>query len=238
MKAWFAIPSARPVLEANAVLGKWRAMGYGVALWRDRADDAPVCDLLLTGTYPGYAAAVNALAREVLAYDPLCAWVVIGGDDTEPDSHAPHVIATECEEHFGGTFGVMQPTGDRFAEGSIDRIAGSPWLGREWCELANGGTGPLWHEFTHMFVDECLQQTAIRCGAFWQRRDLIHLHHHFMRASNSLTSKVTTQPPPPHLRRWNTSQHWDEMLSIYQRLRRADFAPCMPKVVARCPLKK
>jgi hypothetical protein len=221
------------VREANVTLEKWRAKGYGIALWRDNAADVPLsCDLLLTGQYPGYAPAVNALAREVLTHDPSCTWVVIGGDDTEPDPHDPNTIATECESYFGGTFGVMQPTGDRFADGSIDRIAGSPWIGREWCERANGGAGPLWYEFTHMFVDQCLQETATRCGVFWQRRDLIHLHRHFMRESGSLTSRAVTRQPPKHLQRWNTQQHWKEMLLIYERLRRADFAPCMPKVVA------
>lgn len=233
MKAWLAIPSARPAAEADGVLCKWRSKGYGVALWRDSEVDVPPCDLLLTGgRYPGYAGAVNAIAREVLTRDRSCGWIVIGGDDTEPDIHPPDLIAAECEAYFGGTFGVMQPTGDRFADGSIDRIAGSPWIGREWCERANGGAGPLWPEFTHMFVDDCLQQTAIRCNVFWQRRDLIHLHHHFRRRDGSLTSPATHSAPPAHLKRWNTPQHWNDMLAIYERLRRADFAPCMPKVVA------
>jgi hypothetical protein len=236
MKAWFAIPSARPAEEANVVLRKWKEKGYGVAVWRDTGPDVlytgePVCDFYLTGKYPGYANAVNALAGKVLEFDPECRFIVTGGDDTEPDrAHDPDSIVKECEEHFGGTFGVMQPTGDRWADGSIDRIAGSPWMGREWCERANGGAGPLWPEFTHMFVDQCLMDTAKRCGVFWQRRDLIHLHRHFMRKNESLD--VNRVNPPAHLVKWNSSTHWAEMQAIYMRLKRCDFAPCMPREAA------
>jgi hypothetical protein len=227
MKAWFCIPSARPATEANQVLGRWRERGYGVALWLDSEAAARECNFRLVGLgqYPGYAAAVNLLAKEVLAMDPECEWIVAGGDDTEPDDlRSPEQIAGECREHFGGTFGVMQPTGDRWADGSIDRIAGSPWMGREWCMRANGGQGPLWPEFTHMFVDECLQQTAIRCGAFWQRRDVVHFHRHYLREGDG----VKGRPAPAHLRRWSTPQHWKEMQAIYHRLRAQSFAPCMP----------
>jgi hypothetical protein len=227
---WFCIPSARKASEANAMLAIWRERGYKIALWRDAAETVPpVCDILLTGKYPGYAQAVNALAAEVLSRDTRCEWIVTGGDDTLPDlSHSPEHIAAQCRDHFNGTFGVMQPTGDRFAGGSIDRIAGSPWMGREWCERANGGEGPLWPEFTHMFVDQCLQDTAIRCGAFWQRQDLIHLHRHFMRKDDGLHSAVNRISPPAHLVKWNSSAHWQEMEAIYMRLKRCDFAPCMP----------
>lgn len=231
MRTWLAIPSARPAAEANVVLHKWQEKGYGIALWRDTEADPALCNLQLTGTYPGYAQAVNALSREVLARDPECRFIVTAGDDTEPDRvHDPGSIVEECEAHFGGTFGVMQPTGDRWADGSIDRIAGSPWMGREWCERANGGAGPLWPEFTHMFVDQCLMDTATRCGVFWQRRDLIHLHRHFMRQDESLD--VNRVNPPAHLVKWNSSAHWAEMQAIYMRLKRCDFAPCMPREAA------
>lgn len=228
MSVWFCIPSARPVKEANRSLSKWRERGYRVGLWRD-TEPAPelLCDLLLTGRYPGYANAVNAIAGEVLKIDPECRWIVDGGDDTEPDeNHDPGSIAEECEKHFGGTFGVMQPTGDRWAGGSIDRIAGSAWMGREWCERANGGAGPLWHEFTHMFVDDCLQETAKKCGVFWQRRDLSHMHRHFLRNGDEVCR--SNPNTPAHLVKWNSPAHWAEMQAVYVRLKNADFAPCMP----------
>lgn len=223
---WLCIPSARKASEVDATLALWRARGYKIALWRDTADGAPICDLLMTGKYPGYAQAVNALAAEVLARDKHCDWIITGGDDTEPDpNHTPEQIADECRAHFKGTFGVMQPTGDRWADGSIDRIAGSPWMGREWCERANGGRGPLWPEFLHMFVDQALQETAQRCGAFWQRRDVTHMHKHFMRTGEAVNLII---PPPDHLVKWNSPTHWQEMEAIYTRLRAQNFAPCMP----------
>jgi hypothetical protein len=122
----------------------------------------------------------------------------------------------------------MQPTGDRFAGGCIDRIAGSPWLGREWCLRANGGRGPFWPEFTHMFGDECLKRTAEKLGVYWARPDLIHKHNHFQRASDAIDAKAVGRPIPPHLAKWNTRAHWDEMQAIFRRLEAEDFAPCMP----------
>ena len=214
--------------------------------------------------YLGYAVSVNHLAKEILKRDPHCQWVCTGGDDTLPDPNkTADEIAFECGRHFGelhqeyrmepivhggtnqtarsgearmpwSTFGVMQPTGDRFAQGSIDRIAGSPWMGREWCLRANGGAGPLWPEFTHCFVDECLQRTAQKLGVFWQRRDLIHMHMHFMRQSEDINSPATRTAIPPHLVRWNSRAHWDEMQAIFKRLEAQDFAPCMPLPVEVC----
>lgn len=231
-KAWFAIPSARSAREANESLVRWRCKGYGVSIWRDSAEGAPFCNLLTVGLYPGYAKAVNHLSADILRIDPECEWIVTGGDDTLPDTRNADEIAAECTAHFGGTFGVMQPTGDRWAEGSIDRIAGSPWMGREWCLRANGGAGPLWPEFAHMFVDEALQETAIRCNAFWQRRDVTHLHRHYLRDSERIDAGVRYVEPPEHLKKWNSPQHWREMAAIYERLRAQNFAPCMPKVIA------
>src|SRR5216683_3069212 len=179
MSVYLCIPSARMASEVDSTLAIWRERGYRIALWRDTPDDAPICDLLLTGKYPGYALAVNALAAEVLSHDAQCEWIVTGGDDTEPDpNHSPEQIAAQCRDHFGSTFGVMQPTGDRWGDSKsayIDRVAGSPWLGREFCQRVNGGNGPLWHEYFHMGVDEELQAVAERLGVFWSRRDLTHL---------------------------------------------------------------
>ncbi|HXI40290.1 MAG TPA: hypothetical protein VNH83_09935, partial [Bryobacteraceae bacterium] len=75
---------------------------------------------------------------------------------------------------YGDTFGVMQPTGDAWEDNHpgekrlIRRVAGSPWLGREWCLRANQGKGPLWPKFFHMFAAETLQCVATKLGVFWQ----------------------------------------------------------------------
>jgi len=185
--------------------------------------------LIIVQPYEGYARSVNRLCREVLMLDPECEWCVTGGDDTLPDlSHSPDEIARQCTEHFGGTFGVMQPVGDRYAGGCIDRIAGSPWMGREWCQRANQGAGPLYPEFQHMFVDEALLRSAEKLGVYWPRPDLTHFHDHFMRQSYAIDSPAIHRAPPPHLTRWNTQEHWDESKALFQRLEAQGFEPCMP----------
>src|ERR1019366_321187 len=161
-KAWLTIPSARPIAEVNACTARWKAQGYGVALWRNAPDVYPEmvltptdggafglkCDMLiLRMKYPGYAVAANTLIRHVFEKDAEAQWCIAAGDDTTPDPNKrADEIERECEIYFtrqnyksnGGrvigcaaTFGVMQCTADRFAGGSIDRIAGSPWIGRE-----------------------------------------------------------------------------------------------------------
>ncbi len=252
MSVWFCIPSARPPEQVEPVLAAWRERGYKIALWRDykkpniNAHEFPVSDLdlMLCGSYPGYAEAVNKLSAAVLGKDPSCDWIVTGGDDTLPDpKHTAEELAEQCCLHFGNialrlpremiqkgdaTFGVMQPTGDRFAGGCIDRIAGSPWLGREWCLRANGGSGPFWPEFTHMFGDECLKRTAEKLGVYWARPDLVHKHNHFQRRDDAIDAPAVGRPIPPHLVKWNTRAHWDEMQAIFRRLEAEDFKSCMP----------
>jgi len=247
MSVWFCIPSARPPAEIESALEQWRERGYKIALYVDSHERAyalqhSVDDVFGCTIYPGYAQAVNNICKRVLAHDPSCNWIVTGGDDTFPDpNHTAEEIAAQCTEHFGGpfanyghsrpqnTFGVMQPTGDRFAGGCIDRIAGSPWLGREWCLRANGGRGPFWPEFTHMFGDECLKRTAEKLGVYWARPDLIHKHNHFQRESDAIDSNAVAKPVPEHLKKWNTPQHWDEMKAIFKRLEAEDFRLCMPE---------
>jgi len=220
MSVWFAVPSKRPPAEAVACLRKWKERGYNTIIMVD-AQDVPAwafgdhgvgaVDLMhvpaLPGRYPGYAQAVNTLVRQVLHEDPKCDWIVTGGDDVFPDpNHTADEIAAQCSEHFGGkrlskpgdwtTFGVMQPTGDRWGEeepyarqmwpdapAMIDRICGSPWMGRSFCERINQGNGPLWPEYFHNWVDEELQNVAIKYGCFWQRRDLTHYHNHCVRTT-------------------------------------------------------
>lgn len=223
MKVWFAIPSKRPAAEAQACIDKWSARGYKTAIWRDAGDEPVNCDLLLSGQYEGYAKTVNKLAHAVLSGYPEAQWIVTGGDDTDPEPNvAPDEIASQLSERFQGTFGVMQPTGDRWADGSIDRIAGSPWMGREFCERIYRGSGPFWPEFRHMYGDEHLLNVAEKLGVYWRRRDLTHMHNHFVRVGyNGLNHG---NPTPPHLVQWNTPQHWNESQAIFNRLRAGGFA--------------
>jgi len=239
-QAWLCIPSARPPEEAGKVLKLWKERGYKIALWRD--GDCNEIDygfnvsqginLKVTACeYPGYAEAVNRLIVNAVYKDPSAEWFIAAGDDTEPDpNHSAEEIAAECFEHFSGTFGVMQPTGDRWHEGvggftnaPIDRVAGSAWYGREYCRRMYRGKGPLWHEFDHMFVDEHAQCVAQKLGVLWQRRDLVQRHSHWGRGD---TDKALVRDPviPPHLVKWNTREHWDKSKAIFERLKAGGFA--------------
>lgn len=244
-KAWFCIPSARPIAEVLPVVAAWKAQGYGVALQRDgfKSEESAARAAIDTETfrqlgasvdwriYAGYAEAVNYLAARVLKENPECDWVVCAGDDTFPDpDKTGDEIAAELHTSFFGSYGVMQPTGDRWADNLgviIERIAGSPWLGREWCRRAHGGRGPLWPEFRHMFGDESLQLYAQSLGVFLQRPDLTHHHAHAQREPGSnVTSDARRHPA--HMAQWNTQAHWQESKAIFERLKSTNFAECQP----------
>jgi len=119
-------------------------------------------------------------------------------DWAEPDIESVMAALSSLSVRKGllkrpNTFGVMQPTGDRWGDDAyarakwpdapamIDRICGSPWMGREFCLRINQGQGPLWMEYHHNWADEELQNVAIKYGCFWQRRDLTHYHNHARR---------------------------------------------------------
>jgi hypothetical protein len=261
MSVWFCIPSAKPVPEAIECLGRWRSMGYKTAVIRDQEDCVREWNsaegLTIIQPYKGYARSVNELAALVLRLDEKCDWIVTGGDDTLPDPNKrADEIAEECSNLFAGrsfrarrerganlghetglfssTFGVMQPTGDRWGgipqlpEGHphrgpyIERVAGSPWLGREWCERMYGGDGPLWHGWRHMFVDQELQEVALRLGVLWQRPDLVQYHNHYARTPGT--------KPPPYILHAVSAQHWAESQALFSLRKAAGFPGHEPKV--------
>lgn len=219
MTAWLCIPSIRPLAELEPVLEQWCAQGYKIALLRQGPE--PSMELVdfyqATDHYRGWATSINHLARLVIGMDHDAEWIVTGGDDTLPDlAHKADEIAAQCTEHFGGTFGVCQPTGHRWGseepwakamfpgrEAYIDRIAGSPWLGRSYCERVNQGKGPLWPEYRHCWADEEAQCVAEKLGVFWQRRDLIHLHNH---------AALKGGAQPPHMTEVNKTYQQDKPL--------------------------
>ena len=238
MSVWYCIPSARPAAEANSALDLWRRQGYRIALWRDPGAEPIACDLLIQQSYNGYAVAVNTLIAAALELDPACDWTVTGGDDVSPDPNLQaDEIARQCSEHFGlihssaPTFGVMQPTGDRWGEDPnlpncnatrtayADRVCCSPWIGREFCARVNGGNGPLWPEYTHMFVDEELQHVATNLGVLWQRRDLIHLHRHWARERRQIPQFLTAA---------NSATHWRDSQALFDRRRANGFPGSQP----------
>jgi hypothetical protein len=242
------VPSARPIAEV-ATWGKaWQDRGYKVALVRDVVDpewqpDYTIFSTPTWGKYPGYAVSTNELVKCILREYPECMWCLAGGDDVYPDpDHTADEIARECGTYFGNlhdtpgfipsTFGVMQPTGHRYGEhpnhpdprlrsAYIDRICGSPFMGRSFCERMNKGQGPFHPGFLHMHGDECLFEVAKKLGVLWQRRDLTHEHRHWGLKGNR-------SDMPQFLERWNTPEHWRESKALLDRLKAEDFAECMP----------
>jgi hypothetical protein len=185
MSVWLTIPSIRP---GGGTIPKWREAGYKIAVLR-QGDPIEADIHIHTDAYLGWAASINRLMRMVFEADPTCDWCVGGGDDTLPDPVllTPIWGAEDCSLHFGGTFGVMQPTGDTWADSGgriIERFAGSPWIGREFARRAYGGRGPLF-EYPHCWADEELQNVATKLGVFWQRRDLTHQHQHWGRGAEA-----------------------------------------------------
>jgi hypothetical protein len=212
MKVWFCIPSVRPLPELNPRLEQWKRQGYGIALLRQGEHSALADISIPTNQYIGWALSVNLLAKRVLGEDSDCMWIVTGGDDYLPDPNkSADVIAAECAAHFEQSFwkapspeleglplvaaqtmGVMQPTGDPWSDHMgriIERIAGSPWLGRTWCQRAYEGRGPLCNLYFHNWADEELQLVAIKLGVFWQRPDLVQIHEHWARARGDVRDR-------------------------------------------------
>lgn len=218
MSVWFCIPSARPPAEANKCLKAWTDRGYRVAVWRDTPEPVHADIRLTARTYPGYAVAVNALARAVLAVDPSCDWVVTGGDDVFPDPDKdPAEIAEECSQHFDGILGVMQPTGHRYMvdrEGrcAAERVCVSPWMGREWCLRAYQGQGPLWPPLRWEYVDEDLHEVAKMHGRLWHRPDIVQRHQWW---------RFSGGQEPPHIKR--NRHRSEEGRQIFEARKAAGF---------------
>lgn len=213
MSVWLTIPSAKPKAEAQACVDLWTSQDYKVALWRDQADGV-VCDLQIAQPYPGYAVACNSLIHEVMGFyeEEDARWFICAGDDMEPDrTKRADVIAAECLAHFGGTYGVMQPTGDGYGASTI---AGSAWFGREWCERMYGGKGPFWHEYTHCFLDNEAMEVAKLTGTFWQRPDLAQKHNHWGRIG---------KPMPHYLAEANSPGHWKRFQRLFEYRKSVGF---------------
>ncbi len=193
------------------------------------------------------------VANAITARGDDAEWFVCAGDDTLPDPNKrADKIAQECSEHFAqfrlgygasspqamtaeqqATFGVMQPTGDPWEDSHpgekrlIGRVAGSPWLGSEWCLRANQGKGPLWPEFFHMFADETLQCVAQQLGVVWQRDDLKHFHNHWGRPREG--ERVGRgDRMPEFLRKANSREEWLKSKAEFERLKAGGFAECLP----------
>jgi hypothetical protein len=243
LSVWYCIPSKRPAEEVAPLLRKWKERGYKIALWTDSyapgvtpqysIDELANIEMQeRPDKYPGYPSAVNQLVAVVMRTDWGAEWFVTGGDDVLPDpNHSAEEIAKQCFQHFGCNYGVMQPTGDRDfgdAQGPyIDRVAGSPWMGRTWCGRINQGHGPLWPEYFHMGEDEELQQVAIKYGVFWQRPDLIHRHNHWGRPREGEKMGQAARMPK-FLERANSPEEWRKYKQLFGARQTAGFPGSEP----------
>ena len=208
MATWFCIPSIRP---DGGSLPLWKARGYKLAVFRDNgAPRLPFeADIVIHDGYISYPKAVNLLIRLAAYMEPQAQWFVVAGDDIDPDpQHDPQVIADQCTAQFNGTFGVMQPTGDRWCIDdrgtcSSERVCDSPWIGREFALRSYKGPGPFCEEYFHFFVDEELHCVATKLGVLWHRRNIFQVHHHWSREHRE-------RPAHLHPARldWNKSKHF------------------------------
>lgn len=238
MSVWLTIPSKRPPDESEKILSLWRERGYRVALAVDASDYQRYVPRLemahhwwaVPSPYPGYAHSVNTLVRRLLESEAGAEWFVVAGDDVEPDvNRSAEELARECREHFGGTFGVMQPTGDRWGDrhdgkgAYIDRVCGSAWIGRDFAQRVNCGRGPLWGEYFHMFVDEELQCVARELLVLWQRRDLTQIHRHWGRGPDDNSNRIQDGATrmPAFLAKANSG--FAEARALFERRKSARF---------------
>ncbi len=185
MRTIYAIPVAASDVEmAGVTLEKWKRRGYHTAALIDGDTPIPAnAEIVLrVDEYHGWAWAVNKLCWLLLEYE----WIITGGADVLCDSdHDPADIADECNQHFGGTFGVMQPAGDAYGAIADKTAAVSPWIGRDFRRKAYGGRGPLWEGYWHTFADTELASVADQLGCMWWRDDICQFHDHWARRKNA-----------------------------------------------------
>jgi hypothetical protein len=217
MSVWLVIPTKKEAREVAIAVEPWKQKGYRIALFRDEGDAKVDADLIISGAYRGYPQAINQLCHTVFSHDRRAEWVCAAGDDMLPPDPSPDQIARECTEHFHGTFGVMQATGDPFGVDesgrcAAERICGSPFLGREFCARWNGDIGPFWPEFWHYFADEALHDELLMHSLLWQRKDLTIFHDHPSR----------TGLPTPHYME-KTQAGWAKDEAIFRARKAAGF---------------
>ncbi len=193
-KVWCVFPTANAPL-CDTTLRRWKSRGYLTAVLIDGATTVPqeADHVLRADLYRGYPATVNSLCWFLdKEYNPN--WIIAAGDDIYPDeNHDPAEIAAECLDHFGGTFGVMQPCGDRFGA-LIEREALTcPWMGRDWRRRVNGGCGPLWEEYEHLYDDAEHCAVAEKLGRIWWREDLTQYHDHRDRRGDPMPAYIAAK---------------------------------------------
>jgi len=226
-EVWYVVPSAKRKDEWSTI-PLWQEMGYRVAVFRDPHMEKLDVDANFHFPYKGYAASVNQMVKYLLETRKQIDWIVTGGDDIEPDPHCkPGIIAQELTHHFGGTFGIMQPTGDQthMRQGNTcatERVCESPWMGRDWCLRSYQGNGPLCSLYYHFFVDEELHNVARALGVLLHRRDIVQYHHHWTRSGTHRRDR------PEYLA--EAKLNWAEAKKLFEYRRDSGFPESVPLV--------
>jgi hypothetical protein len=233
---------------ADVWLTGWPYPGYAQAVNELVArvlHDYPDCNWIVTGgddVYPDPNHTADEIARECEQHfvEVGCQLASAGAYGQLPEHlrfnrDKIRALPTEVLNKIPmATFGVCQPTGDRYGEqpnlpadhpmrgAYADRVCGSPWMGREFCLRINQGRGPLWPEYTHMFEDEELQAVSTKLGVLWQRRDLTQYHKHWARERQERADM------PEFLKSVNTQEHWAKYRALFESRKAAGFPGSEP----------
>lgn len=223
-------------VTADWVMHGWEYPGYARAvnvLTKQVLEQAPSCEWIVTGgddVLPDPNRSAEGIARECSTHFGR----INGVYEVEclEFYQDPEVSARGILGRPNSTFGVMQPTGDRDwgdRRGPYcDFVAGSPWMGREWCLRINQGQGPLRPEYFHFGCDEELQAVAIKYGVFWQRQDLIHKHMNWGRPTKPGQRLVNVDEMPAFLRKANSTDEWMKYKKIFKERSEAGFPGSEP----------
>ena len=218
MSTWYILPSAAPIQQLETCISRWHDCGYKVMVFDEQARPNSADWAISDRPYHGWPRTINLLAQVVLSLDQDCQVLVAGGDDVDPEPRVrADVIADQFLSHFGGSLGVMQPTGDVWmvdesGKGCAERVAGQPWLGREYIRRGYLGVGPFWPGFHHFYADEEIQNVATKMKIFQQRPDLSQYHHHWSRNGGKR---------PEHLK--HAQQHWNHDKMLFETRRDNGF---------------
>jgi hypothetical protein len=193
---WLGIPSAN-IEIAKKTFPIWKDLQYKIAIIcpdKLKSNYKGLVDILFTesetGGYKGWAKSVNFISNKLKNVNIIIA----AGDDMYPDKNfTAYDLQNQFFEHFKGSFGVMQPYGDKYgsmARPNCEQICGSAWLGKDFRNKINKGKGPLWEEYWHMWADTELYQVAIKYNCLWIRHDLNQYHEHRRRGSHKFQPTI------------------------------------------------
>lgn len=193
---WLGMPSAN-IEMARKTFPVWKDFQYKIAIIcpdKLKFEYESLVDILYTeseiGGYRGWPKSVNFISNKLQNVDIIIA----AGDDMFPDKNfTAYDLKNQFFEHFKGSFGVMQPYGDKFGSMACpecEPICGSAWLGKDFRNKINKGKGPMWEEYWHMWADTELYQVATKYNCLWIRNDLTQYHEHRLRGSHKFNPTI------------------------------------------------